>query len=1814
MLKALDSFLGFFDQSEIDAFLAIGEHQSIAIDQPLLEHGMKPEAVYIVLDGGFDIFVPGRSEAIGSISAGEVVGGIAFLDARPMAATIRAKEDSTVLAVPRAELDALLEKRSDFAVRFYRALGMQVSQLYRQELRSLTPEAAEGTDTRNSATNMADVFRQSCAAFADREAYLVEGKWITYGQARERVERLAGSLVRLQPPAEGQPVIATLLPNCEYILEAFYAAAVSGAIMFPVNHRLSAEELVGILRTSGAGVLITSSAFAPALAQLDWSALPVRTVVWTDKEVDDFDRCAKVLWSSLISPHLPLIDCPPPSPEAYLQCFGTSGTTGAPKVVLHAHKSVAAHTEATMAALGLVSSDIHCWGHFGPMFHVGDVAFVWVGTMLGARHLFNANPLDFKAAAELLSSGGVTICKISPAMLKLMALSGVARNMKFPHLRWILTGGAAPDPTLVRQTAELFGCDFIQGYGMTEATCHVSFKNETQAPLRDGMAILPGLELKILDEERNPVAAGQLGEVAIRGVTVFHAQLAEGRVVSPAAHMFTPDGFFLSGDLGFLDADSKLHISGRSKDMINVGGENVFAAEVEQIVYRMDGIKQAAAFSMPHPDLGEVVEIAIVRSEAGVSPERVLSWCRQLLASYKVPRRVHFLDELPMTPTGKVKKQELRDRVLEKLAAEKQAPRVAPADETGPVTSVRPLLIECLTAIGVGEVAPGQSLFEAGLDSLGALNLIERLQNRLGGDLPPSLLYEHPTIDALVEYFDEHHLNEGKVRIAPERSATPAAPAGVQEPVEGRTLSAPVAVLLQALSLLLRPAMIAFSVIPTVMLVEYAAEVTSPLGVFLLGPIFLGLSIVLTMVFAWACKWLLLGRQRAGRFVLGGSAYHRWLAANNLFRSLEMTLGVLRGSAVLRMFYQFCGARLGRGVRIEATDLQDLDLLEIGADSFVGREANLQPGVLGKGALALRPIYIGERSVIGPQASVLGPAKLAPGSSVLPLDAAVSAMEAAAPAPQPSLGTRLAGYLLVGYAVTAAIAVGVYILVHFSNVPLIWPLLTGSAAGVDLRFFLLLAVVIQAVIPGAYFLIVVLLKRLLLGRVTEGKQPGAGHWIYARLIDVPFFPIFLRLTVMSHVMKWAYQLLGARVGARPFIAAPFTAEPELLALGDGAMVAGNVAVFAADPVSGETGRITVGERAIVANSCLLTAGSTLGDGALLGDLSRHGGKDVSIPKVIAVGRPPRVVGEPDLAPDDRGTLSYAGVQLMLVTLQLVLVIGLQMPGFLALGLAVTALAGASPFFIVALLPLLLILPRGIKVLLLPVAKWAVLGRVREGEHAAYGVMWARWIAMEALVMDLERTLISLRGTRFLPALYRSMGANVEADVWLMMSALGSEYDLKTIRRGATLNHRSLVFGHSVERHTLIFRASTVGENASLGSCSIVEAGAELTEGSSVPPHKAVHARRQKGEEGAAPDKLVNIKDFEERAQRVLSGPVFDYYAGGSGDQLALNRNINVLDRITYAPQVLVDVSRVSTQVELLGCRLASPILVAPMAMNRLAHPDGELAVARAVRKSGLGMVLSTLSSTPVENVRQELGADGLGLLQLYVLKNRAITEALVQRAADAGCQALVLTVDAPVSGRRERDIRNGFSVAAGVELPHLEGMASDVNSRLLAFERAKDPALTWEDLKWLVNLSPCQVWLKGVMRPDDALRAIDYGVSGIILSNHGGRQFDSAPSAVQALPGVRKALDGSGNGEVPLLVDGGIRRGEHILKALALGANAVLVGRPVLWGLASGGEGGVSQVLGLLHEELSTAMRLAGCPSLLSIDQSGLDLGPGPVS
>jgi 4-hydroxymandelate oxidase len=290
------------------------------------------------------------------------------------------------------------------------------------------------------------------------------------------------------------------------------------------------------------------------------------------------------------------------------------------------------------------------------------------------------------------------------------------------------------------------------------------------------------------------------------------------------------------------------------------------------------------------------------------------------------------------------------------------------------------------------------------------------------------------------------------------------------------------------------------------------------------------------------------------------------------------------------------------------------------------------------------------------------------------------------------------------------------------------------------------------------------------------------------------------------------------------------------------------------------------------------------------------------------------------------------------------------------------------------------------------------------------------------------------------------------------------------------------------------------------------------------------------------------------------------------------------------------VSQRRLETTVLGQKLAFPVLVAPTAFQRLAHPEGELATARAAGRAGTCMVLSTLSTSLVEDVVK--ASSGPVWFQLYVFKDRAATEALVRRAESAGARALVLTVDAPFLGRRERDVRHRFQLPEGLSVKNLEACGlgylprGTQDSGLAAyFATLLDPSLTWKDLAWLRSLTRLPVVVKGIVRPDDAVRAVEHGASAIVVSNHGGRQLDTAPATIDVLPGIADAL----GGRAELLLDGGIRRGTDVLKALALGARAVLVGRPILWGLAVDGSEGVSRVLEILRAELDLALALAGC-------------------
>lgn len=350
--------------------------------------------------------------------------------------------------------------------------------------------------------------------------------------------------------------------------------------------------------------------------------------------------------------------------------------------------------------------------------------------------------------------------------------------------------------------------------------------------------------------------------------------------------------------------------------------------------------------------------------------------------------------------------------------------------------------------------------------------------------------------------------------------------------------------------------------------------------------------------------------------------------------------------------------------------------------------------------------------------------------------------------------------------------------------------------------------------------------------------------------------------------------------------------------------------------------------------------------------------------------------------------------------------------------------------------------------------------------------------------------------------------------------------------------------------------------------------------------------------------LLTVGDYESVARLRLPAHVWDYFAGGSGQEATLAANRAAFDRLPLRPRALVDVSRCDRALDLLGVRLPAPLGIAPMAYQRLAHPDGEVATARAAGATGLLLVVSPFASRTLEDIAA--AGDAPMWLQLYWLRERGAMVDLIERAEKVGCRAIVLTVDTPRVGRRLRDLRNGFAVPPDVTAVNVDPavMASAGHGRVgeSAIEQHSreqfDPSLSWHDLAWLRAQTRLPLVVKGVLTAEDARLAAAHGVAAVIVSNHGGRQLDGAPASLDALPEVVEAVAG----RCPVLLDGGVRRGVDVVKALALGAHAVLVGRPALWGLATGGAEGVQAVLELLMTELDDAMALCGRPRLADID------------
>ncbi len=354
--------------------------------------------------------------------------------------------------------------------------------------------------------------------------------------------------------------------------------------------------------------------------------------------------------------------------------------------------------------------------------------------------------------------------------------------------------------------------------------------------------------------------------------------------------------------------------------------------------------------------------------------------------------------------------------------------------------------------------------------------------------------------------------------------------------------------------------------------------------------------------------------------------------------------------------------------------------------------------------------------------------------------------------------------------------------------------------------------------------------------------------------------------------------------------------------------------------------------------------------------------------------------------------------------------------------------------------------------------------------------------------------------------------------------------------------------------------------------------------------------------------FLNTHDFEREAQKKLPSAIYDYIAAGAYDEETLRHNREVFKKYRIIPRVLRGCTKTKTNITLLNHTFPYPLFVAPSAFHRLAHPLGELATLLALNKLKLGMTLSTMSSVALEEVAAE--ACTPLWFQLYIHKDRVLTKDLIQRAEQAGFKALVLTVDVPIMGKREKDIRNQFRLPASIETKNFpEGYFNSTQQQSGSSiknhtDTLFDANLTWDDIGWMQSQTTLPIVLKGIMRADDAVLALEYGAAGIIVSNHGGRQLDSMPATLEVLPDISDAIQQ----KLPILIDGGFRRGTDIFKALALGADGIMIGRPVLWALAADGARGVQTLLQIYQDELKETMLLCGCSSIEEIKAVGKTL------
>ncbi|CAE7194287.1 GLO5 [Symbiodinium sp. KB8] len=1795
-------------------------------------------------------------------------------------------------------------------------------------------------ENNNMSPDMWRTICQSCEEFGSNIAYATSAGPVTYREVLEKVQCLSVSLGQMLSEfdfEQCQPSFSVLMPNCPTHVDLFLAAAATRAKMVCLNHRLKLEELQVLFERGTSRLLIASSSFGALLGQVAWASAKIQAIAWVFENPGAFGdpHLEQLSLTELYRGDGTTFQATPVKEDTQLQGFFTSGTTGVPKSVSHTHMNVHYHSLSTIRALNLKENDSDVWGHFGPLFHVGTPAFVWISVMLGARQVFHENQFQFMEVAAMMADDRVSIVKLMPTILKYLLSAEKTRSMRFENLKWVLTGGMKPTADVIKQTKEVFGCQFIQGYGMTEATVHCSFKNESLEPMEDGMTVLPGLDLRVLDEADEEVSAGTVGEISIRGPTVFAGY---DNNVEANAKAFTASGFFRSGDLGYKNEKGQLYISGRSKDMIIVGGENVFAVEVEQVIQRISGILRSAVFGGPDEALGEVVHAALMLDPHGPLvnlrddeiEQKLCRTCSDSLAAYKVPVAVHVWrqEEFPMTGSGKPKKQEIRKQCLAQHE-DKPAIHLFASKEAAVIGAVASVLGRDVTDEDYD--VPFMDLNMASMEFTRVINL---LAGTLQGELSPTLLFENDCLADLLKYIESRE----DLVLVQDRGDTEPPPDLLQlavmdeQPENKWGQWHPICLVLQLLSLIVRPLVLT----APVMFVAWAGLLWMDLmenrylcpdcyWTLIFLPLIYPISILLLLCVAVVFKWLLIGQVRPGVIPLWSPSYYRWLTVYNLFQSLDGFLAMFRGTPILIFFYNRCGAHISYQAELHTSNLTDVDLLRIRQGAVVDRACNIQPGhvamvkgghvILGRVVIE-RDCYMGYGATIGPTVT------LEPGSQVRPLQAVsasqpLRASPAAAAAEGESLKKKflsppwdfLAGCLLYYIAsslVVLSVTAGAAVMSHLpvssrSHIVVLLPLwaegVTGTTtlretAEFDIVFWTILPAVIFYVVPQAYFVGVVLLKHLIVGYTTEAAQSSSRvwkQWLYIVLIDCPLFRLATQLTVMSHITKLQFRLLGCCIGSRAYFCAPFIPDPELVEIGDDCIVAGNVALLTTSLDHSHCQSIRLKSNAIVANTVVLGPGVRIDEHSIVGDgVCVPAGKELP-EKMVAVRDNSEVMAyilmkrSSVSTPPPASFLEYTFFQVLLFILQLFLCVGLNVPGYIAAGLIADAMSAVMPVEVGTwpFIPVLMLVIMTSKILLIPVAKWLIACRFRPREVPLFGFRYVIWIAFEAVLFDADVFFLqSLCGTTFLAIWYRLMGARVGSNVCIMGSSVGCEYDLKHVGNNSVVNHSSLLFSHSVEKGTLIFRRTYLEDRSELGINCVAEAGARVKVSSTLLNGQVAHnadvdeesskgrknmrmhsdivgtnpamaevsdslhrgyravRNRQANERakgissafqqtssvgpGYLPQRMsypsqeaqavkagrihevcMNLDDFEHYARDMIAGPCFEYYKGGATDEWTLKENRSAFEKYRIIPRVLIPVTSVDMRCSFFGIDCRFPVMIAPSAMHGQAHPDAEKATARAALRAGSAFTLSSLSNMSMEDVANAVPTDHGGrpkglMFQLYVFKRRDITELIVKKAEALGYKALCLTVDAPITGRRERDIRTGYATSDAMgQLPNITMLGNAVNQQLVEFEAQKDLTLDWSIIAWLKSVCNLPIIAKGIMHPLDAREAIKAGAAAIVVSNHGGRQLDSVPATIDVLPAIAEEV----RGQIPVFIDGGFRRGTDIFKAIGLGASAVMFARPAVYALAVGGEQGVSRMMRLLYDELETTMKLAGCTSLSQI-------------